>query len=228
MAAVLACGTGAVLSHESAAQLWGFRPPVKGPVTISVPSGRHPRRQGIRIHRRQEIEATKRHGIPVTSPTRTVLDLAPGLTERQLERLINEADKLDLTHPDELRTVAIAERSRGAKLVRTLLDEATFVLTDSDLERRFVRIARDAGLPKPETQVTVCGHRVDFLFREAGVVIETDGLRYHRTPTQQKRDRVRDQELTVAGMRILRFTHGQIRFERAYVAEVLRRLSSEG
>ncbi len=180
------------------------------------------------MHRRQEIDATERHGIPVTSPTQTVLDLAPRLTEGQLERLINEADKLDLAHPDELRTVAVAERSRGAKLVRTLLNEATFVLTDSELEQRFARIASDAGLPKPETQVTIEGHRVDFLFRAVGLVVETDGLRYHRTPTQQKKDRVRDQELTVAGMRILRFTHGQIRFERAYVADVLRRLSSEG
>jgi very-short-patch-repair endonuclease len=71
------------------------------------------------------------------------------------------------------------------------------------------------------------GHRVDFFFRDFGVVVETDGLRYHRTPTQQKRDRVRDQVLTAAGLRVLRFTHGQVKFESDQVADILRRLSSK-
>ena len=75
--------------------------------------------------------------------------------------------------------------------------------------------------------MTVHGHRVDFLFRAKGLVVETDGLRYHRTPTQQKRDRVRDQALTAAGLCVLRFTHDQIAHEEAYVAGVLRGLSSK-
>ena len=227
MAAVLACGDGAALSHESAAQLWGFRPVATGPVTISVPSGRHPRRKGIRVHRRQRIDATEKHRIPVTRPARTMLDVAGGLTERQLERAINEVDRLDLATPDDLRRAAMAERSRAARLVRELLDRQTFLLTDSELERRFIPIADRAGLSQPETQVPIQGHRVDFYFRAERLVVETDGLRYHRTPTQQKKDRVRDQELTAAGLRVLRFTHGQIRYESDHVADVLRRLSSK-
>ena len=227
MAAVLTCGAGAVLSHDSAAALWGIRDQRNGLIHVSVPTPRDPRRHGIRVHRRQEIEATERHGIPVTSPVGTVLDLAPRLSGQQLERAINEADKLDLVHPDALRQAAAEEGGVGGSRVRTLLDKTCFVLTDSDLERRFIPIAERAGLGKPETQVVLHGHRVDFFFRAAGVVVETDGLRYHRTPTQQKRDRVRDHELTAAGLRVLRFTHGQVRYESDQVAEVLRRLSCE-
>ena len=156
-----------------------------------------------------------------------MLDVAASLTERQLERAINEVDRLDLATPDDLRQAAMAERSRGARLVRELLDRQTFLLTDSELERRFIPIADRAGLSQPETQVPIQGHRVDFYFRAERLVVETDGLRYHRTPTQQKKDRVRDQELTAAGLRVLRFTHGQIRYESDHVADVLRRLSSK-
>jgi very-short-patch-repair endonuclease len=227
MAAVLTCGEGAALSHDSAAALWGIRDQLRGPLHVSVPSPRDPRRRGLRVHRREAIEATTHRRISVTSPSQTVLDLAPSLNEVQLERLINEADKLGLVHPDALRQAAAGEGGVGGSRVRTLLDKTCFVLTDSDLERRFIPIAERAGLGKPETQLVLHGHRVDFFFRPAGVVVETDGLRYHRTPTQQKRDRVRDQELTAAGLRVLRFTHGQIRYESDHVAEVLRRLSCE-
>jgi very-short-patch-repair endonuclease len=208
MAAVLACGEGAMLSHESAAQLWGFRPIASGPATISVPRSRHPRHDGIRVHRRNALgRPRRRKNIPLTNPERTLIDIARGLDRARLERAINEADKLGLTDTDRLRTAAEAERSAGARTIRELLDEATFLLTDSELEQLFVPIALRVGLPKPEPQATICGHRVDFFFRAKGLVVETDGLRYHRTPTQQKRDRVRDQELTAAGMRVVRFTH---------------------
>jgi hypothetical protein len=228
MAAVLTCGNGAVLSHDTAAALWGIRERRHVPIHVSVPSPRDPRRAGIRVHRRQEIEATERHGIPVTGPTRTVLDLAPGLTERQLERLINEADKLDLVHPGELRQAAAAKGGVGGSRVRTLLDKRTLLVTDSDLERRFIPIAERAGMSHPETRVHVNGHRVDFFFRPEGIVVETDGGRYHRTPSAQRRDRIRDHAHAVAGTRSIRFTHDQIAHEAAYVADVLRRLSSEG
>jgi very-short-patch-repair endonuclease len=224
MAGVLACGEGAVLSHESAAALWEIRP-VPATVEVSVPRRRAPRPPGIVVHRRADLpEMRRRKGIPVTGPKATIIDLATVLSGPRLERVVNEADKLDLVHLDTLRAELDGIRTPGARRLRILLDETTFVLTDSELERLFAPIARDAGLGTPETQVVLHGHRVDFFFRDERLVVETDGLRYHRTPTQQKRDRVRDQELTAAGLRVLRFTHGQVKHEQAHVAEILRGL----
>lgn len=94
-----------------------------------------------------------------------------------------------------------------------LLDSDTFALTDSELERRFFRLVRDADLPLPKTQVWLNGYRVDFHWPELGLVVETDGLQYHRTPSQQKRDRLRDQTHVAAGLTALRFTAAQVRFE---------------
>jgi very-short-patch-repair endonuclease len=221
MAAVLACGPGAVLSHGSAAALWGIRPPL-GVLHVSAPRMRRP--QGLVAHRRllREVDVTTHHGIPVTDIVCTVIDIAPGLTRSELEGAINEADKLDLVDPEELRAALTPQRGRpGIAKVRTTLDRRTFTMTDSELERRLLPIARRAGLPKPQTQVYVHGVRVDFYFPDLGIVIETDGLRYHRTPAQQAKDRRRDQVLAAAGLIPLRFTRAQVRFEPAHVQEVL-------
>jgi len=102
-----------------------------------------------------------------------------------------------------------------------VLDRATFTLTDSELERRFLPIVRRVGLPKPATRQWVNGHRVDFLWPELGLVVETDGLRYHRTATQQARDTVRDNAHRAAGLVPVRFTHAQVRYEPGYVEEIL-------
>lgn len=224
MAAVLTCGAGAVLSHRTAAVLWGIAKPRRGQVEVSVPSPRDPRRRGIKVHRRVEVTKTTRIGIPATTPAQTIIDLAPRLTERQLERTIDEADKLDLTHPEQLRDAAEGKQGKGARIVRDLLDRRTFLLTDSDLERLFIPIAEAAGLPTPETRTFVNGHRVDFHFREENLVVEADGGRYHRTPSEQRRDRVREHSHAVAGLTPVRFTHDQIAHEPQYVADILRRL----
>jgi very-short-patch-repair endonuclease len=105
--------------------------------------------------------------------------------------------------------------------LRATLDRATFVLTDSELERRFLPIARRAGLPSPRTRAWVNGHRVDFHWPELGLVVETDGLRYHRTATQQARDRRRDQEHVAAGAVVLRFTHAQVAYDPEQVRRTL-------
>src|SRR5205814_5987973 len=125
-----------------------------------------------------------------------------------LEAAVNEADKLDLITPERLRQAleAIARRP-GLAALRRLLDRDTFVLTDSELERRFLPIARAAGLPKPLTRVHLNGFKVDFYWPEFDLVVETDGLRYHRTPAQQARDTLRDQAHAAAGLTRLRFTH---------------------
>src|SRR3954447_7372801 len=191
MAAVLAVGP-AALSHRSAAALWGLLPDdCAAPIEV-VAAVRH-RRPGIVTHR-CEREVTRRAGIPVTTPACTLVDLAASLDDRALEAAVNEADKLDLVDPEALRR-ALDELSRrpGLARLRKLLDRRTFTLTDSELERRFLPLARRVGLPKPQTRVYVNGFRVDFFWPQLGLVVETDGLRYHRTPAQQARDRLRDQ-----------------------------------
>jgi very-short-patch-repair endonuclease/predicted transcriptional regulator of viral defense system len=226
MAAVLSCGPQAVLSHESAAALWSIRRSRSSRIDVSLPSdtGRRARR-GIVLHRRptlRELDATRHYGIPVTTPICTLIDLATCLEGDPLEAAVNEADKLGLTHPEKLRS-ALTQlvRRPGVRRLREVLDRHTFVLTDSELERCFLPLARAAGLDTPQTGVEVNGFKVDFYWPDLGLVVETDGLRYHRTPTQQAKDRLRDQTHTAKGLTPLRFTHGQVRFERERVIATL-------
>lgn len=222
MAAVLRCGQGAALSHHDAAALWGIRPRVRGPIHVAIPGARMVRRPGLVVHRREHTEMARRVSIPVTTPAHTLVDLATCLDAPALERAVNEADRLGLIDPEALR--GELERMggrRGVAALRGLLDRATFRLTDSELERRFLPIARSAGLPQPETGARVDGFKVDFYWPELGLVVETDGLKYHRTPAQQGRDRLRDQVHTAAGRTALRFTHAQVVFERGHVQSTL-------
>jgi very-short-patch-repair endonuclease len=225
MAAVLACGPDAVLSHESAAVLWGIRRGEPSTVEVAVPRRAARCAPGCTVHRRALApgDITERHGIPVTTPTRSLLDLARRLGPRELEAAVNQADKLDLVDPEALRSALDAMKGRqGVRALRTLLDRRTFTLTDSELERRFLRIVRKAGLPKPRTQARVNGFRVDFYWPDLKLVVETDGLRYHRTPAQQANDRRRDQAHAAAGLTPLRFTHAQVAFEPPYVLRTLK------
>jgi very-short-patch-repair endonuclease len=224
MAAVLACGPDTVLSHQSAAMLWEVVPQRGGPTHLSVPARSRPRRPGLLVYRRALAadEVTRRHGIPVTTVVTTLVDLAALVSREELEAAVNEADKRDLVDPERLRVELerITPRLGVAKLRRTL-DRQTFTLTDSELERRFLPLVRGAGLPRPQTQARVNGFRVDFYWPELGLVVETDGLRYHRTPAQQASDRERDQAHAVAGLTPLRFTHAQVRYEPAHVRATL-------
>jgi very-short-patch-repair endonuclease len=227
MAAVLACGPEAFLSHASAAALFGIVAPKGGPVEVSVRRERDPRgRPGIKTHRRRglgESEVTVHHGIPVTSPARTIVDMAPRLIRDRLEGAINEADKRDLIDPEALRKALDGFAGEpGVAITRRTLDRRTFTLTDTELERRFLLIARSCGLPLPRTQDKLnLGYRVDFHWPELRLVVETDGLRYHRTPAQQAKDRLRDQAHAAAGLTPLRFTRAQVRFEPEHVRRTL-------
>lgn len=230
MAAVLACGPGALLSHCSAAALWAIRPCPPSLLEVSVPHPRHPRPTGVRVHRREgltERDATLRDHVAVTSPALTLIDLGARLGPGPLEAAVNEADKLDLIDPEELRR-ALDERGglRGVAALRRLLDRRTFVLTHSELERLFLPLARRAGLPSPSTQAWVNGFRVDFYWPALGLVVETDGLRYHRTASQQARDLERDNTHARAGLTPLRFSHGQIRFEPDHVVTTMREVAA--
>ena len=225
MAAVLGAGSRAVLSHSSAAALWGLAAERANCVELSVPSSSGQRRPGIQIHRRPHLsksDLTIRDGIPVTTPVRTLIDIARRLDPPRLERAINEADRLDLVDPETLFDALDAYPGQnGVGPLRALLAERTFRLTDSELERRFLRLVVEAGVPTPVTGMRLSGFKVDFYWPHLALVVETDGLRYHRTPAQQSRDRLRDQAHTAAGMTPLRFTHAQVRFEARHVRETL-------
>lgn len=234
MAAVLACGSLARLSHTSGGALYEVIPlEGRARIHVSVPADVYRRIPGAVVHRREALSArndVRHHGIPVTDPVSTMIDLATVLTPRQLETAINEADKRDLVSADQLRSALERfPRRTGVPALRALLDQHTFTLTDSDLEKLFLPIARGAGVARPKTRLCLNGFRVDFFWPDLGLVVETDGLRYHRTPAEQARDRLRDQTHTAAGLTPLRFTHAQIAFEPEYVSATLevvaRRLS---
>ncbi|HEX3040751.1 MAG TPA: DUF559 domain-containing protein [Solirubrobacterales bacterium] len=230
MAAVLACGDGAVLSHSSAAALWRIGFESRSAIELSLPSSSRRRRPGLRIHRRpslQDRDVTSEYGIPVTTPVQTIIDMSLRLDRPGVERMINEADKYNLVHPPELRE-ALDERAGepGVAKLRQILDRRTFRLTKEELERRFLPLAAKAGLPVPLTGQWVNEFEVDFYWPDLGLVVETDGLRYHRTPAEQARDRLRDQAHTAAGLAQLRFTHEQVRYEPQYVVRILAQTAS--
>jgi very-short-patch-repair endonuclease len=225
MAAVLACGEGAALSHRSAAALWGIGRERDRQVDVSVRRRPAPRRPGIRARGRPSLpkaDIVWHRGIPVTTPTRTLVDIATEFGTAALERSVNEADKRELIDPEALREVLEDFAGEpGVRPLRSLLDRHTFCLSDSELERLFRPIALSAGLPQPQTKAMVNGFEVDFFWPDLGLVVETDGLRYHRTPAAQARDQLRDQTHTAAGLTPLRFTHYQVKHERAHVQRVL-------
>jgi len=224
MAGVLACGPGAVLSHRSAAALWGIGSE-GGEIEITVRIASPRRRSGICVHRRPTLadrDLVERDGIPVTGLVRTFVDLAAIQRPQVIERSVNEADRLGLIDPPTLRLELQPHRCEpGVRPLRALLDRRTFRLTRSELERLFLPLAKRAGLPLPRTKQWVNGFEVDFYWPELGLVVETDGLRYHRTPAEQARDRLRDQAHTAAGLTNLRFTHEQVSYEPEHVRSIL-------
>lgn len=189
-----------------------------------MPSRRNPKVRGIRIHRRdlEPAEIAERDGIPVTSPLLTLIDIAAREARQAIEDAVANADRRDLIDPETLRAeLDDAPPRPGVGILKRLLDELEFATTDSALERRFLALVRKAGLPEPLRQQRVNGFRVDFYWPDHGLVVETDGLRYHRTPAQQARDRLRDQAHVAAGLAALRFTRAQVARAPKYVVDTL-------
>jgi very-short-patch-repair endonuclease len=219
MAAVLACGDGAALSHDSAAVLWGLAKAPTTPIHVSVLSQSRSR-NGIVVHRRRALHTTTRDGIRVTTPAQTLIDVAPSWPRSQLEQAIGEATLRGLVSLKALRTAATKAGRSGAAL-RSIIDRLTFRVTQSELEREFLRLLASAGLPLPETQKRFGESRVDFWWPELGLVVETDGGRFHATAAQQTADRKRDQAHVRAGRAPLRITHAQVFFEAAGTTALL-------
>ena len=230
MVAVLACGEGAALSHRSAAALWGIGAEDRGRIDVTVRRACEIHRPGIRTRSRPSLTADDigiRDSIPLTQPVRTLIDLATELPPNRLERAVNEADKHDLIDPESLRSALDDYAGQpGVRPLRDLLDRHTFLLSDSDLEVFFRPIAAAAGLPSPLSKQIVNGFEVDFHFPQLGLVIETDGWRYHRTPATQTKDAKRHQIHTASGLTPLRFSHHQIAYEPRYVRAILTRTAT--
>lgn len=216
MAAVLAGGEGAFLSHRSAAALWEIGEE-GGWIDVSVRRPCELRSPGVRFRGRPRLaldDLMLQDDIPLTSPERTLVDLATVLDPVALERVVNNADKRDLIDPEALRDdLPRFAGEPGVRPLRLLLDRLFFRLSDSDLEIYFRRIVRAAKVPIPLTKQRVNKFEVDFFWPDLGLVVETDGLRYHRTPSAQLRDARRDRAHVMAGMTPLRFTHYEVRYE---------------
>jgi very-short-patch-repair endonuclease/predicted transcriptional regulator of viral defense system len=220
MAAVLACGPNAVLSHRSAAGLWGLRPDNRAKTDVSLPRPSARSRPGIDVHRSPTLtpaDCTIEDGIPCTTLARTLLDLAEVVHRRSVERAIEQAEVLrlfDLRAVEEV--LARAGGRRGAAVIRTVLAELEEpALTDTDLEERFLALCRAASLPRPEVNEwldidELPAIKADFLWRAERLVIETDGWEAHGTRQAFERDRRRDERLKLAGYEPLRFTRRRI------------------
>lgn len=225
LAAVFAVGDRGVLSHRSAAFLWGLLPR-SGPridVTVSTSGGRKVRRLVI-VHRSplEDEEVTTRHGIPVTAPARTLLDLAAVVTDRELERAFDEAAYLRL----DLRGLQSRRGRPGAARLARILAEHTpgSTRTRSEFEERMIGLCRRHALPQPRVNATVEGFLVDFAWPAHRLIVETDGWKAHGTRTAFERDRRRDADLVVAGWRVVRITWSRLQEEADAVAADLQTL----
>ena len=222
-AAALACGDGAVISHRSAAALWDLtrEAPVNVDVTRVANGGRA--RPGITIHRTRRLpdhERAQVDGIPVTSVARTLLDLTDVVS---IDRPVAQADRLGLLDVHAIhRAVDDNPGRRGTKRLLQAID--TPILTRSELENRFLALVRTAGLPQPRVNAKVAGLEVDFHWPDHHLVVETDGLAFHRSRTAQERDREREAVLARAGLRTHRFTHRHVVGDPRGVEDTLRAL----
>jgi very-short-patch-repair endonuclease len=228
MAAVLACGDCAVLSHWTAGVRWRLIRPVRGPVHVSAPNDRKSQR-GMCTHKAQlhPHDRTKRDGIPVTSVPRTLLDIAGVANERTLRRAVNQAARsgwLNRRAIDEL--LERNPRRKGSKQIRTVIASVTPATrrTRSDLEVAFLELCAAYGLPEPLSNTKVLGFEVDLYWPEATLIGELDSYEYHRTPYEFESDRRRDAHLKRNGYEVLRVGEGWLNSDPADVAETVRSL----
>jgi very-short-patch-repair endonuclease len=226
MAALLACNDGAALSYRTAGTLWGLltRPTLPIDVTTSTAKGR--KHTQITLHRTRlaPLDALARDNLRVTTPSRTIVDLAATLEGRALRDAVERAQDLRRFDPDDIRdTLARAPRRAGT---RRLEDLIAVIAPDADnarshLERLFFALTRKARLPTPVPNHEIAGRSRDFAWPDQRLVVETDGYRYHSSRQAQRRDNRRDRQLTALGWRPVRFTYEEIAFEPAEVAKEL-------
>jgi very-short-patch-repair endonuclease len=204
IAAVLACGPDAVLSHRSAAALWRIVPRWHTPTEVTAPT-QH-RLKEILVHRSRHQDTTVHYGIRVTTPLRTLVDLADVLPAKRLTRALNEAQVQRLVTPAELTT--LLTRYPGRRTARLTPERGA---TKSTLEDDFTRFLKGHHLPLPERNQTIAGHEVDAVYRDHHLVIELDSRQFHATPHAFEQDRDRDADLLNAGFPTIRITHHRLK-----------------
>ena len=229
-AAVLACGPCAAVSHRTSAAAWGIRSSASATIDITIgPTGRV-KRPGIRLHRqryRVPDEFAHLGGLPITTPARTLLDLAAGgLRERPLEAALDRAEWLRLIDFAELKRLLARYPTRsGSPSLQALLSRyaAGSIKTRSVLEELALKLCDAHGLPRPKINCSVEGKVRDFYWPGCRLVVEADSYAWHRSPSALNDDRERDVRLMLRGYRSLRFTWEQVTQRREYVAGALLR-----
>ncbi|MBS1863186.1 MAG: type IV toxin-antitoxin system AbiEi family antitoxin domain-containing protein [Actinobacteria bacterium] len=204
MAGVLAAGDGAVLSHASAAALWGYLRPIRGPVQVTVAAAaRRESRSGLQIHRSRTLaphHLTRRHGIAVTTPARTIADIRGTVEPYLFRRALRQAELAGHSVPH----LDLVKRSR------------------SDLELLFLALCDAHAIPRPLVNHRVAGRRVDFFWAERRVAVETDSWEYHRGSVALEDDHARDLALRARGIAVRRYTGAQLEAAPDAVAADLR------
>lgn len=217
MAAALACGPEAIVSHRSAAALWDLvpPPPPDAPVEITAVGTYHRSRASVRIRRTSELAPDERcvlAGIPVTAPGRTLIDLATVVDARRVERAVARAERESILNRSGL--AALIERyagKPGVRVLRSIVHQgAGPALTRSEAEERFIDLVRTARLPMPETNVRVGRYEVDFLWRSRRLAVEVDGYRFHSARARFEHDRRRASHLASLGIQVIPLTWSQI------------------
>jgi very-short-patch-repair endonuclease len=228
LAAALSCGDGAVVSHASAAWLWGLSARWPEPPHVTTPIRGH-RRRTIRLHHStifEEEDRTILEGVPTTAVARTFLDLAISSSQRQVESVLEKAERLRLLDVDAIDAVIVRSgRHPGRKRLRV----ATAIYRDPAMtrartERLFIDLVRRAGLPRPAINYFIAGHEIDAYWERERFAVELDGYETHRTRAAFERDPVRIEELKLAGIDAIRFTARRIEREPDQVAARLRSL----
>lgn len=234
MAAVLACGPDAVLSHRTAAALWEIHSTARALIDVTAPGRTRHRTDRIVLHRARRLDdadRTVREGIPLTAVSRTLLDLAEVVSSDQLKRAVAQAEHrgaFDLRAVEEL--VGRSHGRRGLRALTAVLKEhrGPLPVVRSELERGFLDLCRDAGIPPPAVNGSIDGMEVDMAWPDRRLVVELDGHRFHTSRFAFEEDRKRDALLQVAGYRVLRVTHHRLETEPRAVLDAIRLLLATG
>jgi very-short-patch-repair endonuclease len=230
-AALLYAGDHTVLSHGTAAALWGIAPrPERVEVTIAGRNGRP--RPGLRIHRVKQLDLRDvrvHHGLPVTSPARTLIDYAAGASSRELDEAIAEARVQHLiTDRDLDQAMGRCPGRKGITNLKSLLESQNGTkLTRSAAERLMRDLLHQAELPQPEVNAPLLGYEIDFLWRSEKLALQVDGVQFHGHRRAFESDRRKDQVLTAAGYRVIRVTWRQLKREPlAVIARIAQALAA--
>jgi very-short-patch-repair endonuclease len=214
-AALLACRPGTLLSHRTAARLWGLTPPGPGPVEVLIAGRNTARPRGVIVHRTRHLHRSEvrfKERLPLTSPARTLLDIAEELPIRQVELALDEGLASEQVRISQIREVIKRNpRRHGAAVLKALLDQRTgSTLSRSEAEEQMAKLIRAARLPPPEMNYPLLGFTADFAWVEHRVVLEVDGYPWHSTKTAFERDRRKDAAFKSAGWDAVRVSRNQV------------------